>query len=63
MRDDTAQVLSQYRGREGDAMDDEEKRFPRITLWQFLAGIFRLIVKIDKWTFDFRPSRNRKSDP
>jgi hypothetical protein len=43
-------------------MDDDEKRFPRINLWQFLAGIWRLIVRVSMWPMEYhRHNRDRKS--
>jgi hypothetical protein len=33
--------------------DDDEKRFPRISLWQFLTGLFRWSRDADKF-FDGR---------
>jgi hypothetical protein len=29
--------------------DDDEERFPRITLWQFLIGILKTIVWFEMW--------------
>jgi hypothetical protein len=44
-------------------MDDEEKRFPRISLWQFLSGIWHLIVRVSIRPLDYnRPSREQKNE-
>jgi hypothetical protein len=29
--------------------EDDEERFPRITLWQFLVGILKTIVWFEMW--------------
>ncbi len=31
--------------------EDDEERFPRITLWQFLVGIFKTVVWFEMWPF------------
>ncbi|MBM6583991.1 hypothetical protein ILT44_27710 [Microvirga sp. BT689] len=29
--------------------EDDEERFPRITLWQFLAGILKTMIRFAMW--------------
>jgi hypothetical protein len=44
--------------------EDDEERFPRITLWQFLGGIVKTIVWFEMWPLyrwnDLQSSLNEK---
>jgi hypothetical protein len=44
--------------------DDNEERFPRISLWQFLVGVFWFLCAVDLWkpNFDPGPGETRKPD-
>jgi hypothetical protein len=48
--------------------DDDTERFPRITLWQFLGGLFRGLASLLLW-FSGEPSpltggrRDKRRDP
>jgi len=44
--------------------DDDEERFPRISLWQFIVGAFWFFRAVDRWkpNFDPGPGETRKAD-
>lgn len=53
--------------------EDNEKRFPRITLWQFLKGAFEKLLLVGTWAADIyligwlvdrlTPERSDKASP
>ena len=44
--------------------DDEEARFPRISLWQFNVGVFWFLRAVERWkpNFDPAPGATRKPE-
>ena len=43
--------------------DDDEERFPRISLWQFIVGAFWFFRAVDRWQPNFNPGPGETRKP